>query len=358
MKADSAPGRGAKTGPPRIKLLREDQVAPALRRMCRSAEIARIAAPFWGEGAARLLPRGSTTRLHILCRFDSPACNPSALLPLAESGAIIRSHPRLHAKIYATATHVIIGSSNPSRYGLTQDGDTSGGSVEANVLTNNPAIVTAANQLLDELWLPDASTRIGLPAIRREIARRAAAPPPLLPTPPPQARTLLAACREVPELFAHVHVAAYKNRLTDGGRRALRNAQLEAAPRETADAPDFRRAWGYQFEQLPPAGSWLVDLDCRRNPPKVWGASRIPDPAYRLQVADGSDVTLTIRGVVSAPGSTLLYRISSEEKRQLAEIASRLLAKSGTVTLAEAVALIDGRSGTARGVRPARRKAQ
>lgn len=339
-----------------LRLLREDEVAPAFRRMCRSADEARVAAPFWGEGAARLMPRGSATRLHLLCRFDSAACNPRALLALAQAGATVHSHPRLHAKIYATRTHAIVGSSNPSRYGLTQEGDTVGGTVEANVLFGDPDMVAEINRMLDELWLSEETTRIGLPAIRREIARRdAAGPPPPPPNAPPRAATLLAACREAPELFAQVHVAAYRERLSRGGSEALREARTGAAPPDSPDAPDFRRAWGYQFNQLPPAGSWLVDLDCGRDPPRVWGASRIPDPAYRLQVDDGPDVTLTVRGVVATPGSARRYRISSAEKRQLAGIAARLLARSQTVTLAEAIAIIDRQAGSPGGARPARR---
>lgn len=329
-----------------IKLLREDKVAPQFRRMCRSAKRASIAAPFWGEGAAELLAPGDGPALRVLCRFDSPACNPRALLELADAGAKIRSHPRLHAKIYLTPAAAIVGSSNPSRYGLTQEGDLLGGTVEANLLTDDPDVVGDLTALFQELWEAPESERIGRSRIIKEIARRDQLPrsaPPRAIT----AKSLLAACREAPDLFGSVLIAPYAGDLDPGGKQKLSEVQNGAATPDGVGEADFRNAWGYQFDEPPPDGAWLIDLDCKGKRARVRGTSRVPEPAYHAKVKGENDLTITVRGDVSVPGAIGTFRLSASEKAELEAIARRLLASRDFVTLPQAVAMIEASSSTA-----------
>jgi len=115
-----------------IKVLREHGLATEFERLKSRGGANWLAAPFWGKGAASTLGLRKGGEIRVICRFDAPACNPRALLELSKAGATIRSHRRLHAKLYITESSVIVGSSNPSRNGVTQEGDLLGGSVEAN----------------------------------------------------------------------------------------------------------------------------------------------------------------------------------------------------------------------------------
>lgn len=326
-----------------IRLLREHELATEFSRLKAKRSTVALAAPFWGQGAANTLGLRRGPEIRILCRFDAPACNPNALLELIRVGASIRSHRRLHAKLYITDAAVIVGSSNPSRYGVTQEGDVLGGTVEANILTDDPGVVGGTISLFQQLWDDRVETTpVSKRMIEQEIRRRELDPP-VFPPKRLAARNLLSACREAPDLFGEVYVVAYDSDLGDGGKAALKQLQAQAAPSdEELGIADFRNAWGYQFEDAPPAGSWLVDLSCKGKAPRVWGASRVPNPALRLRVLNENDVTPTIRGIVSVSGATRVFRMSAQDKADLVSVASRLLrGGDDLVPLPRVVAMID-----------------
>lgn len=328
---------------PVIKFIREDQVAKEFKALSETDEGVVVAAPFWGTGATKMLGLEKRRNIRILCSFDALACNPAELAELHKAGAEIRSNGRLHAKIYAAGQFVIVGSSNPSRYGLTQDGDTIGGSIEGNVLTDDASTVEAVANLIEDLWSDKKhSVRITPKMVADETARRANLPKRFKRS-SLAAKTLLAAYREGPELFDTVYVAHYWDDLGKGGKAELRRLRGQAA----ASAPSpkfaiFRNAWGYQLDEPPPAGAWLIALDCRKpGNPKVWGASQVPVPSVALAVPNEYDLYPTIRGVVTVPDATGRFRISGAEKAQLVAIAGRLKRRDTLVPLGDAVALID-----------------
>jgi hypothetical protein len=178
--------------------------------------------------------------------------------------------------------------------------------------------------------------------VTREIARRALLPRPFVRR-GLKAKTLLAACLEAPELFDSVYVAHYWTGLGGGGKAELRRLQVQAAaPAAPPKSAVFRNAWGYQFNEPPPAGAWLIALDCKKpDKPKVWGASQVPAPSVALAVPGENDLYPTIRGVVTVAGATGSFRISSVEKAQLESIAGRLKRRADLVPLRDAVALIE-----------------
>lgn len=282
----------------------------------------------------------------MLCRFNSLACNPKSLMELATAGVVIRSHPRLHAKIYGTEKAVIVGSSNPSRFGLTEEGDTTGGSIEANLLTDDEGIVQDTLALFQELWEHDETERVTLAKIKREIKLRESFPTLVRPS-QLKAKSLLAACREAPALFKSVFIVAYNKNLSSEGRTKLKQLQEQARVLDAATgAADFRHAWGYELsgdESLSDVG-WIIDLNCCNTPARVLGASQVPKPALRLRVDDKENIDLipTIRGIVSVPGARGSFRISSAEKDELAEVANTILNQpERLLSLAKAIALID-----------------
>lgn len=324
-----------------IKFVREDQVAKEFKSLAEPTRGVTIAAPFWGAGATKMLGLAKRRKVRILCSFDALACNPVELAELHKIGAEIRSNARLHAKIYAAGEFVIVGSSNPSRYGLTQEGDTLGGSIEGNILTDDKAAVDAATSLIAELWAHKDTVRITPKMVRDEIKRRALLPAPFVRR-ALKAKTLLTAVREAPELFGSVYVAAYWRDLDEGGKAELRRLKVQAkSPTADPKSAVFESAWGYQFEADPPGGAWLIALDCKGDLPKVWGASQVPVPVVARAIPGENNLYPTIRGVVTVPGAAGSFKISSAEKAQLAAIANKLKRKSELVPLREAVALID-----------------
>lgn len=329
-----------------IRLLREDRLAVEFGRLRRKSKRLAFAAPFWGLGAARALGLKASDKVRVLCKFDATACNPQALLEMAELGASIRSHRRLHAKNYIADGIVVVGSSNPSRYGLTQEGDVVGGSVEANLITDDPEVVASVSALFADLWdNEDETIPVSVAMIRREIERRASDPPP-----PAKrrlaAKSLLAACREAPELFSSVVVCPYDSDLGEQGRKALRQLQRQASDDDAQlGVAGFRRSWGYQFEDPPPDGSWIIDLDCKKARPVVHGASKVPIPAYRLKAEGENDVTVTVRGVVTVPGAHGAFRISKQDRDDIVSVAKPLLnGDTEYLPLPDVITLVDQRA--------------
>ncbi len=342
-----------------IRLLREDRVATEFGKLRRKSKTMSVAAPFWGLGAATTLGFKAGDEVRVLCRFDAPACNPSALLEVAELGASVRSHRRLHAKLYVADGIVVVGSSNPSRFGLTQEGDVVGGTVEANIMTDDPEAVKSVTDLFEDLWNDDDETvPVTMAMIRKEIKRRELNPPPQVRR-QLIAKSLLSACREAPELFSSVVVCPYDTNLGEEGRKVLRQLHLQASDeRAELGVASFRRSWAYQFESPPPDGSWIIDLDCKGDQPIIHGASKVPTPAYRLKADGENDVTVTVRGVVSVPGARGEFKISKQDRADLASVAKAILKSDGEfIPLPEVVAIIDRRAtraGAAAAAKPKR----
>src|SRR4051812_16745180 len=98
----------------KLELLREHQLAPAFRKALKAAGEGVIAVPFWGKGAAKLLGLDSEGDVRVICNLDQPGCNPYVIEALRDLKIKVKTHPRLHAKIYATEALAIVGSSNAS----------------------------------------------------------------------------------------------------------------------------------------------------------------------------------------------------------------------------------------------------
>lgn len=117
-------------------ILREGEMSTHFRKLSKADSMVAVAAPFWGSGAAKKLglSKKDRGRARILCNLDQTGCNPRAIKKLFDLGLKIRSHPRLHAKIYAASKFAIVGSSNVSNNGLPEMERAHLASIEANVL--------------------------------------------------------------------------------------------------------------------------------------------------------------------------------------------------------------------------------
>jgi len=320
-----------------LQLLREHQVAPSFRRARKQSSEAVVAVPFWGNGAASALGLTENDPVRILCNLDHPGCNPDAIDELRGLRIKVRTHPRLHAKLYATKQVAIVGSSNVSTNGLTVEGAASKGWIEANVCSDDPTLVADALALFETIW-EDPETRpvrkLDIEAARKTRANWR------MPVAVPGKKTLFAACRERPDDFRSVYVAAYDEGLGDNGRRQLREVKDRALPPKPGmSTSDFRKAWGYQFEDIP-EGAWLIGLNCRRpNQPRYVGCAKAT--GLRLTVDGETDLTIAIPGVVEAPGSGARLRVSAAEKASLVMNATRILDRNTLLPLPDAIKIID-----------------
>lgn len=302
------------------KFLREHEVAEHFKAMSAAADEAFIAAPYWGKGALEMLSIHRGMPLRVICNLDQVGCNPDVIAELKALGIKVKTHRRLHAKIYGTAHAVIVGSSNVSSYGLTVDGREDAGWIEASLLSCEQGIIAAAHALFNELWKsPEARnvTKADIDAARSARTNSAFFAPPF-------DKTLLAACRTNPEAFANVYVAVYDSELSAEASRRLEEVKnIAQPPKKGLTASDFTKARGYQLGGIR-EGAWLLDLSCKRVG-KYHGCSYSPGLSLKLK-GDNRDLVITLRRPVEIGGRKFL--VSAGEARILEENAHRILHKA------------------------------
>jgi hypothetical protein len=279
--------------------------------------------------------------VRILCNLDHPGCNPEVIAEIRDLRIEVRTHPRLHAKIYATKGAAIVGSSNVSTNGLTVEGAASRGWVEANAFCEEPSFVSEVLEFFEAYW-EDPDTRIVSNADIKKAMEARKSWPSSWGEPPIDGRTLLAACRTRPDAFRNVYVAAYDVNLSDAANTLLRGVKKAAQPAESGlSASDFRNAWGFQFGDVP-EGAWLISLNCRQpDNPRFEGCAKAT--GLRLKIAGESDLTIALRGVVPAPGSGARLPVSAAEKESLTRNAHGFVAEDRLVPIAEVIKVIDSR---------------
>jgi hypothetical protein len=327
-----------------LKLLREDKLAAVFRKAMSRGDNSIIAVPFWGRGAVATLGLTSGARLRVICNLDHPGCNPDVIAELRKLKIKVKTHPRLHAKIYATPDLAIVGSSNVSTNGLTVEGSGAKGWIEANVASTDPAFVKSVIDLFMEVWNDEASRMVSKGDIKAARDARKARPPMLYDL--PRRASLFDSVRTKPDSFSNVFVAAYTTGLGVEGKRLLKEVRSGATQsRAGLSASDFRRAWGYQFESIP-EGAWLVDLDCKDiDKPKVHGCAKATGLSLSVESEDEdeNDLAIALQRMISIGGRS--FPLLGSEKDKLCTDAKRILkaARGKLLPITDAVAIIDRR---------------
>ena len=316
------------------------------RKALRRAGAGVIAVPFWGRGAVKLLGLDAGTKVRVICNLDHPGCNPFVIEKLREHKVAVKTHPRLHAKIYATADIAIVGSSNASSNGLTVEGKEAQGWVELNVASGDREFVSGVLGEFEALWDSEETRRVHAADIKRAKERRANMP--LIGSILPDGQALFDAVRKTPAAFADVYLAIYDDDLSRNANALLGVVQKSAvdSPSSGFDGRTLKNAWGYQFRRMPEP-AWLIDISCKGKSPRYVGTAR--STGLALAVAPGDDgeeqnyLTPALRGPIMVGGR--LYRPNAAEKALLVRHAKVLLKKAGDVPLplAKAVAIIDKR---------------
>ena len=114
-----------------------------------------IAVAYWGDGAVEQtgIARRENGRTRILCDLFSGACNPDEIAALLELGAEVRTQRGMHAKVWTSGSHVIVGSANASMNGLGLEADFSSvPNVEAAVQLRDSTIAGEVRDWFDRIW--------------------------------------------------------------------------------------------------------------------------------------------------------------------------------------------------------------
>ena len=294
-----------------FELLREHEVAPKLRKAMKAGGATVIAVPFWGRGAIALLGLEAGTSARIICNIDHPGCNPYEIEDIRKLKIKVWTHPRLHAKIYATAGLAIAGSSNVSSNGLAVEGRAARGWIEANVASADPLFIDKIEDLFKTIFDDPLTRLVSASDIARAKARRVSFPPSLAELPAGQ--SLFDAARTAPEAFANVYVAAYRSSLDPEARPKLKEAEAEASAQ--LDSSVVAKLWGYQFAGVP-RDAWIIDLNCRNlDRPVYRGTARIfgaPIKVFRGRKRL-NDLSLALRGRISIGGRRYVVRAAEQE---------------------------------------------
>lgn len=304
----------------------------------------RIAVAFWGSGAlSKLGLDGQGAKgAKVICNLESGATNPSVVEELIRAGADVKSNSRLHAKVYAVGSSVILGSSNASGNGLVVEGKELNGWIEANILTDDKSLVTTVNNWFDDLWECKDSRVVDeamLTEARDKWCKRRQLAPVVR-----SGKWLLDTCQENKELFNNVYLAIYTYRLSKLANETVK--QINNGSREIAglNTTDFGRVWGYGEGWSFPEGAWLIDIDASGQTPKIWGVARIYSPSLTVKVKGEGDLTLACRKPgIQVAGITKTIRMSRENKEFLTKGVPFLLGKSeyNLIPLIDAIAMLD-----------------
>jgi HKD family nuclease len=138
----------------KLFLTEPKEILDRIRALFEQASVIKCAVAFWGDRAPFILGlRGLNKPIQIICNFESGATNPQVVRELLDiPGLQLRSHHKLHAKVYWTAQGAIVGSSNASANGLGFEGRELEGWLEANALVTDTETLVGIKSWFDDLW--------------------------------------------------------------------------------------------------------------------------------------------------------------------------------------------------------------
>jgi hypothetical protein len=104
-----------------LKLLTERDLPKEVAALIKGRTDVRIAVPFWGKDAVDLLVLSRAKGGQIICNLESGCCDPDVIDKL-RGRFTVKTHARLHGKLYCTSKAASVGSSNVSTNGLAVTG--------------------------------------------------------------------------------------------------------------------------------------------------------------------------------------------------------------------------------------------
>lgn len=308
-----------------LKLLDEKQIVPAVQKLTTTSKDMRIAVAFWGVGGAKKLGLKRGKKVKVICNLESGATNPEAISELKSLGVTVKTNPRLHAKVYCGDTQVILGSSNASTNGLAMGENDSRGWLEANVISDDEAIVEDVREWFSKLWKAQGTKAVSKDELekaqiewdkrRRQEALREFK------------GSLLDAVRKYPTLFKHVYFAIYEYDLSQDAKEAYGALQRNGLSRSKAGISHKTRIapnHAYENFDLPKEGQFVgFDLRTRGKPQFRYGSKPISTTTFGSS-DDTLHVVLNQRGIL-LPQFNKPLRLSKNEEKLIIEIQKYLV---------------------------------
>jgi len=312
--------------------LREHQVASTFRTLKRGRTGCVIAAPYWGTGAVEELALRSGVS-KVVCNLASAGCNPYEIERIcrlqSSRGLRVKTHPRLHAKLYIGDQFAIVGSSNPSTGGLMMDGSEHLAWLEANVLHEEDEVVADVNAFFRQIWSDREAKVVTESMIERAKIRWNERP---RADRDRSRQSLFDMCRAVPTLYNNVYVALYNEDLDQADKRIIKTFQ-SSVKKGDIEIGSFKSVSGYRFDERIPINAWLIDVKYGVRPRygHCWNA--------RVRTKDG--LVIAARGKINlSDGRTALP--SRAEQSLLLKHGNRLAARGrDLLPLSKAIEIID-----------------
>ena len=286
-----------------LKFIRGEELAQEFQSLGMGGDRRDIAVAYWGRGAAAELKihRGNCDR--IICNLKSGACDPSEIEAIINNQINIRTHDKLHAKVYLANDAAIVGSTNASTNGLAMS-DRFSAWREANVVVRDDSdILKDIKVWFEEIWNDSRSITAEDIAEAKELwlkRRKIVEDRKLL---------LFDAYEEDPDLFSSVYCIVFFQDDLDPGADKKRDQVKK----------NFPKSWWYQPKTPMIAGSWLIRCDFENEKkPKLAGHARVPRPVIRWKIEGRDEHDLfPVNGETAIRFGRRSYRLTNKEERVL-----------------------------------------
>ncbi|MES5481467.1 phospholipase D family protein [Bradyrhizobium sp. INPA03-11B] len=327
----------------------EKSVNAPIRKIAKGCRDLRVAVAFWGADGAKTLSLKGARNGRIICNLESGACNPKEIRKLrrASKKFKMKSHPRLHAKIYWSPQAAVIGSSNVSANGLVVGAAEAKGWREANLWVDQADLLRDVGKRFNDLWKEAKPiTDQGLKDAEIKWKERAKETKILSI----ENKTLLKAFVEDPAAFRDqkIFLAMYGEDVSEEAAAAERKWKSLKSTERFVDGLVVRSSGmaAYENWRKMPAGAWLIDcsyMDQKR--PRYEGIFRVWERGVVKLSESNVQFAYRTRSVLVGSRS---FRLSNDEKRAIEKHGKRLFRatrrRPGLLLELEAVARICGLS--------------
>jgi len=297
-----------------IKVLSEKDTPDHVKKMSAGRKV-RHAVAFWGSGAVERIGLDGATGGKIICNLQSGCTNPNEILKLLPDFEV-KTHGKLHGKLYKVAGMAVVGSSNASLNGLAIEGETQGWR-EINLATDDEEALRDLDRRFNKLWAEAKAVDEDVVEEYRPVWKRKQAS-----APPPPGGSLLEAIRKRPDFFANQPI--YFTVSTENVSKPTRDKIDEmVAEGDLGERPKTDRYWHFVDWDPFPKNAWLLDVTVIRKP-RYNGIARTFDKPCKIKV-DGSLAQLAFRRPAIEIGSET-FRVDKEDATLLAGKAKAILA--------------------------------
>jgi HKD family nuclease len=230
------------------RLLDGNAAASIVKRAVTRSKID-IAVAFWGEGAVKKLGLSKARGGRIICNLLSGASFPAEIRKLiALKQFKVRMLSKLHAKAYIGSDQIILGSSNASTNGMSENNE---GWIELNVQISQKSLRAEAGFWFEKVW--KQAVAIGEADLLRaeEIWNAKAKASAAMGT---NAKTLSDVLRDRPELTRenNIYFALFNEQ----------TSEETIAQGENSDVPEAidDKSWYYDYFENIPESAVIVDI--------------------------------------------------------------------------------------------------